>query len=702
MFFIFAGQNTTITNYNTMKRFLIFLMMAAMLAFIACTPKEQPKPDPSKDTTEEPSKSPSDEPSEEPSQSPSEEPSDNPSDEPTEDPSAEVSDDPSIEIGAVSIGDKQFDTIQAAVDAAESGDLITLNEVAYKENVKISKDVIIEGNENAVLTGSIEMTGCAAGIKTLTIEPDGSVVPENASGWDLNPYAIRINKGGHGAVIYNVSIDMTGLRGKSGTGIFAFAAEGDNYDIIEACHLFGAGERVMQLYGAKVVLRQNVIDTPYASYGVRIGETGADVQLTGNTFISENEITTAVHLNNLTDSRVLFGEGSGDDNTYSEQYVNKVAGSMTNSTIEPYTTLPVSNSEPVEASVTITPIWTKPHGDAWFGTDVPDVTTGDPWAKDWYRNVAMDDTYVYVSASSKTAAGIYAIEIGDPTNVIPLNVDGIEGGTFFTNCVRTIADGDKTYILAGNLSFSGMWAGSNDTQVLKLYVWKDRNGAPEKILEFPIPSDINPRLGDKFEVWGDWNDGLIFFKNYNSDDYADVVYVFTLKNGVVDATPSVKRLNDIPEGWKVGSVSAYYPYTKDSGFMAGWNAMIPYVADGSNYKCQPWTAGGYLDYPLTSFNHGVNFFTLAGEEYVAYVHIRITSMEQENNAVLNVFKMNGSYQETFAEAGNLTSYVFAEGGVGEASLNGAGDLALRVIGGNAYAVLSVPNVGFGVYIIEAK
>ena len=348
---------------------------------------------------------------------------------------------------------------------------------------------------------------------------------------------------------------------------------------------------------------------------------------------------------------------------------------------------------------TITPLWTKLHGDKWFGSYVPEVATGDPWAKDWYRNVAMDDEFVYVSASSKTAAGIYAIEIGDPTNVTPLNVDGIEGGTFFTNCVRTIADGDKTYILAGNLSYNGQWEGPNDNQVLKLYVWKDRNGAPEKMLEFPVPSDVKPRLGDKFEVWGDWSDGLIFYKNYNSDDYADAVYVFTLKNGVVNPTPSLKRLNAIPEGWTYGSVSAYYPYTKDSGFMSGWNAMIPYVADGDNYVCQPWIGGGYMDYPLTCFNHGVSFFTIGGEEYIAYVHIRIKSQEQENNAVLNVFKKNGSFQETFADEDNLIQCVFKEGGVGEASANGAGDLAVRVIGGNAYAALSVPNIGFGVYKI---
>ncbi len=104
-----------------MKRFLIYLVMAAMLALVACTPKEQPKPDPSKDTTEEPSKSPSADPSKDASEEPTVDPSaetTDPSDE--TDPSEEISEDPSIEPGAVSIGDKQFDTIQEAVDAARS------------------------------------------------------------------------------------------------------------------------------------------------------------------------------------------------------------------------------------------------------------------------------------------------------------------------------------------------------------------------------------------------------------------------------------------------------------------------------------------------------------------------------------------------------------------------------------------------------
>lgn len=666
-------------------------MIATIVAFVSCTPSEQPGPDKSADPSEMPSADPSEEPTADPSGEP-----ENPSEEPTADPSEEPeepSDEPIVP-GAVSIGEKQFDSIQAAVDDAQDGDVLVLNDASYKENVKIrSKQITIDGKDKAVLTGSIELTSSAAEIYALVIEPDGSMVTAE-TGWDSYPYGIRVNDGGHGFIIEDVVIDMSGTKTVgSGTGILYLNATGSQIDKIGGCTILGEGERLLQAYDARLALINNQFINPYRSYGIRIGGSNVDVEIVDNTFSSENDVTNAIHLNDVQGGQIVFGNGIEDDNTYDKTFKNRVDGSATNVTFRPDITLPVSNQEPA-VEVSINSLWRKANYNSWFGTgSVPDVTGENGFVKDWYRNVAMDDNYIYISASSKTDSRIVVVDIKNPDNVQIMNTSGVADGTFFTNCVRTIQNGSTTAILASNLSFEGMWAGDNDTQTLKLYAWQGKDDTPTQILNFPLDDAV--RLGDKFQVYGDWNDGLIFFKNYSPGDKEDIVYIFTIKNGVVDPTPVKKRLNGIPEGWAVSAVSAYYPYTATTGIMSGWNATLAYEPDGNDFKCQYWT-GEYMVDPYTRYNHGVNFFTLGGQEYILWVHIL------DKDSEIHLYKKVGDFVETISDPANLITarLVGEESGEDVGSANGTGDAAVRVINGVAYVAVSVPGHGIGVFEIK--
>jgi len=175
----------------------------------------------------------------------------------------------------------------------------------------------------------------------------------------------------------------------------------------------------------------------------------------------------------------------------------------------------------------------------------------------------------------------------------------------------------------------------------------------------------------------------------------DMVYIFSIKNGVVNTTPVKKRLNGIPEGWAVSAVSAYYPYTADTGIMAGWNAIIPYEADGDNFKCQYWT-GDFQGTDYTMYNHGVNFFTLGGQEYIFWVHLL------DKNTELRLYTKNGDFVETCGDSANLTTALLLGEETGEdvGKANGAGDACVRVINGVAYAAVSVPGHGLGVFEIK--
>jgi len=146
-----------------MKKSFLFLMLAAMVAFVlACTPKEQPKPDSSKDATEtpsqEPSANPSDEPSDEPSVNPTE--SEDPSVEP-EDPSVEP-EDPSVEPEGISIDGDPSDWdaldpeyVTSIVHAEAEGIGLKSGKVFYDDKVYVLLEVSDEALAKGVADGKL-------------------------------------------------------------------------------------------------------------------------------------------------------------------------------------------------------------------------------------------------------------------------------------------------------------------------------------------------------------------------------------------------------------------------------------------------------------------------------------------------------------------------------------------------------------------
>lgn len=146
-----------------MKKSFLFLMLAAMVAFVlACTPTEQPKPDSSKDATEtpsqEPSANPSDEPSDEPSVNPTE--SEDPSVEP-EDPSVEP-EDPSVEPEGISIDGDPSDWdaldpeyVTSIVHAEAEGIGLKSGKVFYDDKVYVLLEVSDEALAKGVADGKL-------------------------------------------------------------------------------------------------------------------------------------------------------------------------------------------------------------------------------------------------------------------------------------------------------------------------------------------------------------------------------------------------------------------------------------------------------------------------------------------------------------------------------------------------------------------
>ncbi len=159
-----------------MKKSFLFLMLAAMVAFVlACTPKEQPKPDSSKDATETPSQ--------EPSANPSDEPSDEPSVNPTEseDPSVEP-EDPSVEPEAITI-DGEFED-WADIEGVSGSNLGAFKATSDANNLYFYCHRTTGGRYSAIWSGE--------GYVYVGFELDNDPSNNTAKLWAANSYDLLI------------------------------------------------------------------------------------------------------------------------------------------------------------------------------------------------------------------------------------------------------------------------------------------------------------------------------------------------------------------------------------------------------------------------------------------------------------------------------------------------------------------------------
>lgn len=127
------------------------------------------------------------------------------------------------------------------------------------------------------------------------------------------------------------------------------------------------------------------------------------------------------------------------------------------------------------------------------------------------RNVALDDDYIYIAETNKTK-NLWAIPLKSPSQVRQLPVGTVKDeGIFYLSCPRVIPNTDPA-INGGKdvLVVSSMAEGdpslyvydkgvSEDPSVLKMTTWASR------------------RLGDTFTYFGTFQQGTLFFKDFNTD-----------------------------------------------------------------------------------------------------------------------------------------------------------------------------------------
>lgn len=339
----------------------------------------------------------------------------------------------------------------------------------------------------------------------------------------------------------------------------------------------------------------------------------------------------------------------------------------------------------------VTRVWAhyvqpKNVDDDWFQTVATDLPFENKW---WLRTGAMDNNYIYIAQHQGAATPTYVLSLADGSLVGRLSIEGVNVGAHKTSCVRTIPDGEGGYkILQCNL----VGGNTGNKENLTVYKWDDKDSAPTVALSYANTDDL--RLGDKMGIYGTWKKGEITFTPSTGNPRK--LYIFTIENGVVNATPTVVSLSGVDSG----TYSQIYRYS-DTEFVfsaAGARPML-YAADGNEYNKT-------LDFDTTVFGsteEGINFFTFNDQPYMAFARLtgdlcdcslRIMALKGETikQAIENidgnsVFTYGLSDPEEFPIAGHQSG-------------NSLADCTVREINGETYILALSEGAGISLFKLE--
>ena len=411
-----------------------------------------------------------------------------------------------------------------------------------------------------------------------------------------------------------------------------------------------------------------VLDIPFsinADYGIKVAE--ADQSWL---HVKETKAT----MRNETLSLIV------DANPSQFRRVGKVYIYPTDGNNDEYYQLTINQA----SALFVTRIWghyvqPKNVEDDWFQT----VTTDIPFGNYWLRSCAMDDQYLYLAQHRGTASPAYVLSLADGSLVGRLNIEGVSGGTHALSCIRTIPDGNGYRILETNLAIGG---------VLKVYSWENKDSKPTVVLEYNNTDGL--RLGDKMTVLGTWQDGELWFLPSTNDPRN--LYKFSIKNGVINPTPTIGELS----GFDKGSYGQAYKYS-DTEMVASAAGRRPilYTVSGNTYT-------KVLDFDTNLFSpldEGINFFTFNDQKYMAFARLTLDICD----CSLRIIPITGETLQAAIEGWDgrgVFSYGLSDPEefpiVGYKSGNQLCDCIVREIGGKIFIAAMSDGAGISLFKIE--
>ncbi|MBR0292042.1 MAG: DUF1735 domain-containing protein [Bacteroidales bacterium] len=311
------------------------------------------------------------------------------------------------------------------------------------------------------------------------------------------------------------------------------------------------------------------------------------------------------------------------------------------------------------------------------------------------RNVAMDDDYIYLAETNQTKH-IWAISRTAPEQYRSLPVGTVaDEGTFYVSCPRVMKNnnpeinGGRDVLVVSNMNSgdpklyvygSGI---DNDPSVLSMQTWASR------------------RLGDTFTTWGTFQEGMLFFKDFDS---AQGTVTFKLSGKTSGSLYLVGRIVAPP----VTGAGAYFPFPDNinEGVASTRGGATAWLTKASKNL---WTLEGADASPSLTELSGYfadtayRFFDFGGKRYIAYTRQvssgdgRLFILEgeitqgwsqilQERNVVYHAAIQNDTEQEGISEEPSPRT-----------SGNSGMDLDVRQVGDDMYIVVVKQNVGLSLF-----
>ena len=311
------------------------------------------------------------------------------------------------------------------------------------------------------------------------------------------------------------------------------------------------------------------------------------------------------------------------------------------------------------------------------------------------RNVTLDDDWIYIAETNKTK-NLWAISRTDPGNYRLLPVGTVKDeGIFCLSCPRVMKNTDPA-VNGGKdvLVVSNMTEGDPT-----MYVYADGTESDPSAL--PMQTWASRRLGDTFTTWGTFQEGMLFFKDFNS---AQGTVTFKLSGRTSGSLYLVGRIVAPP----VTGAGAYFPFPDNinsgvSTVRGGATAWLTkaskdlFTLEGADSAPTLTELSGY--FADTAFR----FFELGGKKYVAYTR-------QVSGSDGRLFILEGTPEQTWEDVILERNVVYhaaiqndtEQDGISEepspqGSANSGMDLDIRVIGGDVYIAVVKQNVGLSLF-----
>ena len=303
------------------------------------------------------------------------------------------------------------------------------------------------------------------------------------------------------------------------------------------------------------------------------------------------------------------------------------------------------------------------------------------------RNVTLDGGFVYIAETNKSK-NLWAISLKDPGNYKTLPVGTVKDeGIFYLSCPRVISN-TNAEINGGKdvLAVSNMAEGD---PTLYVYV----NGTDNDPVPFAMTTWASRRLGDTFSWWGSWQDGVVFFKDYNSTQGTVTFWLSGRTSG------SMYLMGRLAAPAQTGA-AAYFPFPDDinNGIISVRGGETSWLVTASkNLKT---LEGADNNATLTELdpqwaNCSFRYFTLAGKRYVAVA-------KQDSSSAGKLLVLEGEGETGWGQIVTAGKLVYQAAIQNDTENEALDETPSTMFSGNSGMDLDVYQNGEDVYIAVVK